>query len=89
MTDFSLSTNGKGHVARDGPNGHLPFSCLEVVVASEDMTSVAEKDGRSKSSFGPGMSRALQITCMRVCRAPATWALPFAYLMARQSSLVV
>ena len=34
-----------------------------------DMTSVAKKEmnQRSKSSFGSGMSRALQILCMRVC----------------------
>ena len=66
---FSRLANGQGHVARDGPNGHVPFSCLEVVVAAEDVTSVVEKEmnGRSKSSFGSRMSRALQIPCMRVC----------------------
>ena len=69
MTDFSRSGNGQGHVTGDGPNGHVPFSCLEVVVAAENMTSVAEKgmNGCSESSFGSGVSRALQIPCMRVC----------------------
>ena len=54
MTGFSRSTNGQGYVAGDGPNGHVPFSCLEGVVAAEDVTSVAEKEmnGRSESSFG-------------------------------------
>ena len=63
MTGFSRSANGQGHIAGDGPNGRVPFSCLEVVVAAEDVTSVAEKEmnERSESSFGPGMSRALQI----------------------------
>ena len=69
MTGFSRSANGQGHVAGEGSNGHVPFSCLEVVVAAEDVTSVAEKEvnGRSESSLGSGMSRALQIPCMRVC----------------------
>ena len=69
MTGFSRAANGQGHVAGDGPNGHVPFSCLEVVVAAEDVTSVAEKEmnGRSESSFGSGMSRALQVPCMRMC----------------------
>ena len=88
MTGFSRSANGQGHVTGDRPNVHMPFSCLEVVVAAEDVTSVAEKEmnGRSESSFGLGMSRALQILCMRVCRAAATKALPFAFFMARQST---
>ena len=69
MTGFSRSANGQGHVAGDGPNGHVPFSCLEAVVAAKDVTSITEKEmnGRSESSFGSGMSRALQIPCMRVC----------------------
>ena len=58
MTVFSRSANGR-----------VPFSCLKVVVAAEDKTSVAEKEmnGRSESSFGSGMSCALKIPCMRVC----------------------
>ena len=69
MTGFSRSANGQGHVAGDGANDHVPFCCLEVVVAAEDVTSVVEKEmtGRSESSLGLGMSRALQILCMRVC----------------------
>ena len=69
MTGFSRSANDQGHVAGDGPNGHVPFSSLEVVVAAEDLTSVAEKEtnGRSESSFGSGMSRMMQNPCMRVC----------------------
>ena len=69
MTGFSHSANDQGHVVGDGLNGHVPFSCLEVVVAAEDVTSVAEKDmnGRSEPSFESGMSRALQISFMRVC----------------------
>ena len=69
MTGFSRSANGKGHVAGHEPNGLAHFCCLEVVVAAEDVTSVAEKEmnGRSESSFGSGMSPALQIPCMRVC----------------------
>ena len=61
MTGFSRSANGQGNVAGDGPNDHVPFFCLEVVVAAEDTTSVAEKEmtGRSEPSFGSGMSRAL------------------------------
>ena len=53
MTGFLPSANGRWYVAGDGPNGHVPFSCLEVVVAAEDVTSVAEKEinERSKSSF--------------------------------------
>ena len=43
MTDFSRWANAQGHVAGDVPNGHIPFFCLEVVVAAEDVTSVAEK----------------------------------------------
>ena len=68
MIGFSRSANGQGHIAGDGPNGHAPFSCLEVVVAAEDVTSVAEKEmnERSESSFGSGMTRALHIPCMRV-----------------------
>ena len=68
MTVFSCLADGQRHVAGDGPNGHVPFSCLEVVVAAEGVTSVAEKEmnGGSESSFGSGMSRALQIPCMRV-----------------------
>ena len=63
MTVFSRSANGQGHIAGDVPNGHIPFTCLEVVVAAGDVTSVAEKEmnERSESSFGSGMSRALQI----------------------------
>ena len=69
MTDFSRTVNGQGHVAGDGPNGLVPFSCLKFVVTADDVTSVAEKEmnGRSESSAGSGMSRALQIPCMRVC----------------------
>ena len=69
MTGFSRSANGQGHVTGDGPNSHVPFSCLEVVVAAENVTSVAEKEinGLSESSFGSGMSRALQIPCLWVC----------------------
>ena len=69
MTVFSRSADGQGHIAGDGTNGHVPFSRLEVVVAVEDVTSVAgkEMDGRSESSFGSGTSRALQMPCMRVC----------------------
>ena len=69
MTGFLRSANSQGQVAGDGPNGHVPLSCLEVVVAAEDVTSAAEKEinGRSESSFGSGMSRALQIPCMQVC----------------------
>ena len=68
MTGFSRTVNGQGHVAGDGPNGHVTFSCLEVVVAAENMILVAEKDmsGRSEFAFGLGMLRALQIPCMRV-----------------------
>ena len=68
MTGFSRSANGQGHVAGDGPNGHGPPPCLEVVVAAEDVISIAEKEmnGRSEPSFGSGMSRALPISCMRV-----------------------
>ena len=63
------SANGQGCVAGDGPNGHVTFSCLDVVVTAENVTSVAEKEmnGRSESSFGLGMSRELQFPCMRVC----------------------
>ena len=69
MTDFSRSAHGEGYISGDGPNGHVPFSSLEVVVAAEDLTSVAKKEmnGRSEPSFGSEMSRALQISCMRVC----------------------
>ena len=69
MTRFSRSANGQGHVAGHGPNGHVPFSRLEVVVAAEDETSVAEKEmnGHSESFFGSGMSHALQIPCTWVC----------------------
>ena len=69
MTGFSRSANDQGHVAGDGPNGHVPFSCLEVVVAAESETSVVEKEinGRSESSFGSEMSRALQILYMPAC----------------------
>ena len=69
MTGFSRSVSGQGHVAGDGPSGHVTFCCLEVVVVAEDVTSVAAKEmnERSKSSFGLGMSRALQIPCIRVC----------------------
>ena len=69
MTGFSRSANGQGHVAGGEPNDYVPFSCLKVYVAAEDVTSVAEKEmnGRSESSFGLGMSRALQIPCMWVC----------------------
>ena len=69
MTGFSRSANGQGHVADDGPNGHVPFSCLVVVVAAKDVTSVAERkmNGRSESSFGSRMSCAMQIPCLRVC----------------------
>ena len=68
MTGVSRLANVQGHVAGDGPNGHVHFSCLEVVVAAKDVTSVAEKEmnGRSESSFRSGMLRALQIPCMRV-----------------------
>ena len=68
MTGFSRSANRQEHVASDGPNGDVPFSCLEVGVAAEDVTSVAEEEmnGCSESSFGSGISRALQITCIRV-----------------------
>ena len=54
MADFSRWTNGQGHVAGDGPNGHVTFFCLEVVVAAEDVTSVAEKEmnAHSESLFG-------------------------------------
>ena len=44
MPSFSRSANGQGHVAGDGPKVHVPFFCLEVVVAAENMTSVAEKE---------------------------------------------
>ena len=69
MTGFSRSTNGQEHVAGDGPNGHVPFSYLEVVVAAEDVISVVKKgmNGHSESCFVSGMSRALQILCMLVC----------------------
>ena len=69
MTDVSRSANGQGHVAGNGSNGHVPSSCLEIVAAAEDVTSAAEKEmnGRSESSFGSGMSREVQIPCMRVC----------------------
>ena len=69
MTGFSRSANGQGHVAGDEPNGYVPFSFLEFYVAAEDVTSVAEKEmnRRSESSFGSGMSRALQIPCIWVC----------------------
>ena len=69
MTGFSRSANGQGHAAGDGTYGHVPFSCLEVVVVAEDMASVAEKgmNGCSESFFGSGMSRALQIPGMWVC----------------------
>ena len=69
MTGFSRSANGRGHVAGDGLNGHVPFCSLEVAVAAEDVTSVAEKEmtGRSESFFGSGKSRALQIPSMRMC----------------------
>ena len=61
MTGFSRSANGQGHVAGDGPNDHVPFSCLQVVVAAEDVTSVLEKEmnGHFGSSLESGMSRAL------------------------------
>ena len=64
MTGFSRSANGQGHAADDGANGHVTFSCLEVVVAAEDVTSVTEKEmsGRSESSFGSGMSRACRFS---------------------------
>ena len=69
MSVFPRSANGQGHVASAGPNGHVPYSCSEAVVAAVDVTSVAEKEmnGRSGSSFGFEMSRALQIPCIRVC----------------------
>ena len=69
MTGFSRSANGQRHFVGDGPNGHVPFSCLEVVVAAKDVTSIAEKEmyRRSESSFGSRMSRALQIPCMWAC----------------------
>ena len=68
MTGFSSLANGQGHVTGDGPNGHVSSSCLEGAVAAEDVTSVAEEmNGCSESSFGSGMSRALQIPGMRVC----------------------
>ena len=68
MTGFTRSVNGQGHVAGDERSGHVPFSCLKVVVAAEDVTSVAEKEmnRRFGSSFGSGMPRALQIPCMWV-----------------------
>ena len=68
MTGFSRSEKGQGPVAGDGPNRHVHFSCLKDVVAAEDVTSAAEKEmnGRPESSFGSGISRALQIPCMRV-----------------------
>ena len=68
MTDFSRSANGQGHAVGDGPNGHVHFYCSEVVVVAKDVTSVAEKEmkGRSESSFGSGMSRALKNSCMWV-----------------------
>ena len=49
MPSFSHSASGQGHVATDGQKGHVPFFCVEVVVAAEDVTSVAgkEMDGRS------------------------------------------
>ena len=43
MAGFLRSANGQGHVAGDGPNGHVPFSFLKVVVAAEDVTSVAKE----------------------------------------------
>ena len=69
MTGFSRLANAQGYVAGDGPNGPVPFFCLDVVVAAEGVTSVAEKEmnGRSESSFGSGMSCVLQISCMRMC----------------------
>ena len=53
LPSFSRSANGQGHVAGDGPKGHVPFFFLEIVVAAEDVTSVAEKEmnGRSESIF--------------------------------------
>ena len=59
MAGFSRSANGQGHVASDGPNSHVPLSCLEVVVAAENVTSVVEENmnGRSEPSFESGMSR--------------------------------
>ena len=69
MAGVSRSANGLGHVDGRGPNGHIPFSCLKVFVAAEDVTSVAKKEmnGRSESSSRSEMLRALQIPCMRVC----------------------
>ena len=46
MTDVSRSVNGQVHVAGDGPNGHVPFPCSEVVVAAEDF-SHGEGDERT------------------------------------------
>ena len=47
MTGFSRSANDQGYVAGDEPNGHVPFSCLEVVVAAKDVTSSGEGDERA------------------------------------------
>ena len=49
MAGFSRSANGQGHVAGDGPNGHVPFSSLKVVAATEDVASVAEKEMNGQS----------------------------------------
>ena len=88
MAGFLRSANGQGYVIYDGPNGQLSSPCLEVAIAPDDVTSVAEKEmnGRSESSFGSGMSCALQVPCMREHLAAATWALPFEFITARQSA---
>ena len=68
MSSFSRSANGQGHVAGDGPKGHVPFFCLEAAIAAEDVTSVAEKEmnGRPEPFFWSGMSCALQVPYVRV-----------------------
>ena len=58
MTGFSRSANGQGHVAGDRLNGHVLFSCLEVVVAAEDVTSVAEKEMNGRSDWVRDVARA-------------------------------
>ena len=59
MICFSRLANGQERVAGDGPNGHVPFSYLEVVVAAENVASVAEKmmNGRSGPPLGRGYRR--------------------------------
>ena len=47
MASFSRLVNVQGHVAGDGPNGHVHFSCLEVVVAAR--CGLGRGEGRERT----------------------------------------